>query len=123
MIDRQVMPTLSVQFQPERAKRPNVKLVQQLMCSTAIREDGIRGFDFHRGHDRGLYINFNYQGSRDTLARLWKYLKTKVLLDRRAGAQLRQATIITCEGSRGWENYRLLYHFNPKTALDSFPGE
>jgi hypothetical protein len=93
------------------------------MCSAAIREDGIRVFSVRKGRHRGPYVNFNFEGSRATLARLWKHLRTEVLLDRRAGAQLRRATIITCEGSRGWHNYRLLHHFNPEITLDKLPGE
>jgi len=35
------------------------------------------------------------------------------------GPSLRRSCIVTCEGTRGWDNYLLLYHFNQKLKLDT----
>ena len=35
------------------------------------------------------------------------------------GPSLRRSYIVSCEGTRGWDNYLLLYHFNQKLKLDT----
>jgi hypothetical protein len=34
------------------------------------------------------------------------------------GSALRNAAIIMCEGTRGWDDYRLLHHYDPAQPLD-----
>jgi hypothetical protein len=36
----------------------------------------------------------------------------------RLGAALRQSAIVTVEGSGGWDDYRLLHHFDDREHLD-----
>jgi hypothetical protein len=37
----------------------------------------------------------------------------------RLGPKLRRSSIVTCQGSRGWDNFRLLHHFDSRQPLDS----
>lgn len=34
---------------------------------------------------------------------------------------LRRSSIVTCQGSRGWDDYRLLHHFDSRQPLDRLP--
>ena len=41
--------------------------------------------------------------------------------DEELGPQLARASIATCQGSRGWDNYLLLHHYDRTFKLDSLP--
>jgi hypothetical protein len=76
---------------------------------------GVREFTIQRG--RGdAWINFLYTST--SAASIWSSLERGALAHRRLGLQLRRSSIVTCEGSRGWDNYRLLHHFDGREALD-----
>jgi hypothetical protein len=114
------MRTLCIQLQPNRAKTLSPRVVTQLMVRLAETSTHVRLFSFNRGKDRGPYINYCFK-SRSP-ARLWKALKGRAFGTGRLGLLLRQASIVTCEGSRGWDNYLLLHHFNSKVPLDRLRG-
>jgi len=57
-----------------------------------------------------------------TAATTWRAVHSLALGHRAFGPALRRSTIIVCQGSHGWDNYRLLDHFDSKTALDSMAG-
>ena len=80
----------------------------------------VRQFSFDRGKDRGPYINYCFK-SRSP-ARVWKALKSQAFGRSRLGALLRSSSVVTCEGSRGWDNYLLLHHFDSKVPLDQLRG-
>jgi hypothetical protein len=72
-----------------------------------------------QGNDDGPYINYDFR-TRD-LARLWEVLQTQVFLDRAIGPALARASIATCEGNHGWDDYLLLHHYDRSLALDTLP--
>jgi hypothetical protein len=59
---------------------------------------------------------FSVRGER--LPAVWNELRTRALKHRRLGAALRRSAIVTIQGSRGWDNYRLLHHFDGREQLD-----
>jgi hypothetical protein len=110
-----------VQFQPRRAARLDPSKVLELIASIAIGNKSLVSFEFNKGHDRGPYVNFFFCGSRAALRRTWQDLRLKILAHRRFGVALRKSTIITCEGTRGWDNYLLLHHFDERLTRDKLP--
>jgi hypothetical protein len=80
----------------------------------------VRQFSFDRGKDRGPYINYCFKSRSPS--RVWKVLKSRAFGTSRLAALLRRSSVVTCEGSRGWDNYLLLYHFDSKVPLDQFRG-
>jgi hypothetical protein len=114
------MRTLCVQLQPNRAKALSPRSVTQFMVLVAERLAHVRQFSFDRGKDRGAYINYCFK-SRSP-GRVWKVLKARAFGTDRFGSLLRRASIVTCEGSRGWDNYLLLQHFDSKVPLDQLRG-
>jgi hypothetical protein len=73
-------------------------------------------FSIHR--DRKLnWINFGFEGP--SVGQVWKILHSEVLNHRQWGPRLRRSSIVTCEGSRGWNNYLLLHHFKAAEPLDT----
>jgi len=75
-------------------------------------------FEVSKGNDRGPYVNFHFIGQNRSLTHIWLLVRRRALNHRSLGALLRRGSIVTCEGSRGWDNYRLLHHFDPKVPLD-----
>jgi hypothetical protein len=64
---------------------------------------------------RKTYWNFDFRcRSLDLCERASRL----ALRDKRLGAKLRRSSIVACEGSRGWDNYLLLHHFDPAVVLD-----
>jgi hypothetical protein len=113
------MRTLSIQFQPRRAPGLSRRYVASALADLAASVPSVRSFFFRGGNDRGPYINYFFETGSP--AKTWRAISTSLLKHRRIGARLRRSTIITCEGTRGWENYLLLHHFNSKFALDHLP--
>ena len=114
------MRAVCVQFQPHRAKALSVRTVTQLMVRIAEAMTDIRQFSFDRGSVRGPYINYCFK-SRSP-ARVWKALNTRAFSNGRVGVLVRRSSIVTCQGSRGWDNYLLLHHYDGKVALDRLRG-
>ena len=113
------MRTLSIQFQPLRAPGLTSRRVASVLADLAASVLSVRAFSFRGGNDRGPYINYFFE-TRSPV-KTWNAVSMSALKHRGIGAQLRRSTIITCEGTRGWDNYLLLHHFNPKVELDRMP--
>lgn len=113
------MRTLSIQFQPRRAPGLPPRRVAS-MAELAASVSSVRAFSFRDGNDRGSYVNYLFETR--SIAKSWHAISMSVLKHRRIGARLRRrSTIITSEGSRSWDNYLLLHHFNSKIELDHLP--
>jgi len=108
---------LCVQLQPARAKSIDLEAVASLLASRAMAA-GIRELFIERGRGNS-WINFTYRSA--SVAQAWRSVQ-KALQHRRWGTALRGSTIVTCEGSRGWDDYKLLHHFDPSQALDRLPA-
>ena len=113
------MRKLSVQFQMHRAPGIKAETISALMLRVA-HIAGVRGFSFERAGSRTAYINFLFTSTTPT--QTWQAIQRLALGHRRWGWRLRQSTIVTCQGSRGWDNYRLLHHFDPEQPLDRLSG-
>jgi len=113
------MPVLCLQLQPRRATGLSVQLITVLMARVAAASE-VQGFSFERGSDHGPYINYLFASRAPS--RVWRGIQQRVLKHRRLGPRVRRASIVTCEGSRGWKNYLLLHHFDSAKHLDALPG-
>jgi len=112
------MRRLAVQFQPGRATSAKVVSVVSLMTRIAGSNVSLRGFAYRKGNDRGPYVNFQFEVPAGKLAQTLESIVVGVFGHRVLGPSLRRSCIVTCEGTRGWDNYLLLYHFNQKLKLD-----
>jgi len=97
---------LSIQIQPE--------------LSPSINSGGVASFlnnegytpEITEGNDSGKYININIE--TNNIKELWIKIK-KYLQEHNEFAN---STIVTCEGSQGWDNYLLLHHFDSNEKLN-----
>jgi len=115
----QDMRTLSVQFQPRRARTLRSRTVSELMVRIAL-ETNVRGFSIKRSRARDAYFNFLFESP--TVAKTWRAVHSLALGHRTFGPAFRRSTIVVCQGSRGWDNYRLLHHCDSRKTLDSLAG-
>jgi hypothetical protein len=100
------MKQLHIQIQP--ARFPGLDLTAAIDCLSRLSTEARVG----RGEDHGEYVNIDYETSR--LAELWILVRAELL----ALPGLADATIVTCEGKFGWDDYLLLHHFDPTEPLD-----
>ena len=106
--------TICVQVQPKQSPGLDMGAVALLMMQIANSIDTPR-FTLVRGR-KNAWINFLFEAK--PLRPVWSELQSVALRHRRLGAALRQSSIVTAEGSRGWDNYRLLHHFDGRERLD-----
>src|SRR5262245_40220556 len=110
------MKTICLQFQPKRAPKVSVTTISALMLRIATAHDGVRQFTLQRGRASNQYINYLFVGHG--VQSIWSAIRAKALQHRRVGSSLRRACIATAEGSRGWDDYVLLHHFDPRQNPD-----
>lgn len=110
--------TICFQVQLNRTPAIDVVTVSRLMLRLALSPE-IREFSIQ--HDpKHLWVNFLF--SSQAVGRSWRMLHSRALTHRRWGPRLRRSAIVTCEGSRGWDNYLLLHHFDTRQVLDKLAG-
>ena len=109
------MPALNVQVQPDLS--PDLDLAGVLALFATAAELADAELEVIAGDDDGLYVNYDFR-TRD-LPRLWEVLQSQVFLDTTQGPRLAQASIVTCEGNRGWDDYLLLHHHDRTFELDT----
>jgi hypothetical protein len=109
---------LILQFHPQRARGlPLVLVLERLVeISAAIAE--VKAVTIMRGRDRGPYVDVSFSRAAKHMPKLWSRLLKRALGGDPLGRRLRASSMVYCEGSRGWENYKLLHHFDPVQALD-----
>lgn len=69
-----------------------------------------------RYDDDGLYENITLVAT--DIARLWGVVNELFYSGSRYSRWLREVSIVTCHGDKGWDDYLLLYHFDSNEALD-----
>lgn len=111
------MPALKVQVLPELAPKLDLDGVLALFSTAAELADA--ELEIKPGNDDGPYIDYDFR-TRE-LMRLWEVLQSQVFLDSRIGPALARASIATCEGNRGWDDYLLLHHYDRSLVLDTLP--
>jgi hypothetical protein len=113
------MQTISVQFQPRRSGKLKSAKMCELMLQIALETD-VRTFSVEWSRSRDSYLNFLFSSA--SVTRTWRAIERTALRHRLLGGRIRRSTIVTCQGSRGWDNYRLLYHFDPEQGIDQLAG-
>jgi hypothetical protein len=66
---------------------------------------------FAEGHDEIPYLNFTF-GTDDADA-LWELIRARLYDDEDFGGHMRRASMALCSSDAGWDDYTILYHFDP----------
>ena len=105
------MCTVRLQIQIDRMSDTSQASVSALMLRTAERA-ATRVFTVQRGRN---YLNFLFESASPK--RTWQTIERLAFGHHRMGRRLRQSAIVTVQGSRGWDNYRLLHHFDSRRRV------
>ena len=114
------MSTLCIQVQPNRAPAIDMERVRALGETIAANKELITRFAVVEGEDNGPYSNLMFETLE--LQKLWESLWQTLYGDDSVGLALSQASMAMCEGSDGWNDYLLLYHFDPLVKVDRLDG-
>ena len=112
------MSELCIQIQPNRAPALDMASVRGACDVLAAREAIVGGLTSFEGDDDGPYLNLIFETT--DLPALWEMLRSRLFQDKIFGTLMNKASIVTCEGSRGWDDYLLLHHFDRTEVLDNF---
>ena len=110
------MSTLCIQVQPNRAPGIEMERVRALGETIAANKELISRFAVVEGQDDGPYSNLMFETL--ALQKLWEVVWETLYRDDRVGSALSQASMAMCEGNDGWNDYLLLYHYDPLVKLD-----
>lgn len=114
------MSDLCIQIQPNRAPNLDLSAVRHHCDLLAAKEPLVHRVDFVEGDDDGPYLNLMFETNK--LQALWNLLQQQFYQDSTMGAHLARASIVTCEGDQGWDDYLLLHHYDRTLRLDKFTG-
>jgi hypothetical protein len=78
----------------------------------------VRRFQITDGTDQHRYVNLMF--ATDDLRRLWRLLGQRLYHSAELGGPMRASSMAMCEGQHGWDDYLLLYHFDPAVPRDVF---
>lgn len=111
---------ICLQVHPGRAPGLDVTRLAEACEAVARRTLGIRGFGVSEGEDGGVYVNLVF-AAEDPL-QAWPPLWSALQALPGFGALLPGCCLAVCTGEQGWDDYRLLHHFDPDVAL-GVPGD
>ncbi len=111
------MKHLCIQVQPPRV--PQLQIAEIRTACEALPEKSpiVLSHDFARADPAGEWFNFIFE--TDQLEELWQLIQSKLYEVPGLGADLAKASITTCEGEDGWNDYLLLHHFDPAERRDT----
>lgn len=113
------MKSLTVQLQPDLAPELDIALAKSAIESIS-NLDLVENYAFSEGNDNGPYLNFTF--STFNLKEIWLQLSQVLYTDSSFGKSMKNSSMAMCEGSRGWDNYLLLHHYDPSVSTDD-PNE
>ena len=111
------MTTFCIQIQPSRAPDLDMDRVRSLCRLVSSRRALVDRHSIAEGVDNGRYVNLMFDTAQP--ADLWAMLSSIFYQDGMVGAGLARASMAMCEGDQGWDDYRLLHHFDPEVELDT----
>lgn len=78
--------------------------------------DLVRHHAFSDGVDKVPYFNYTFGSLR--AAELWDRIRADIYDDEELGPHVRRASMVMCSSEDGWDDYALLYHFDPAVPTE-----
>lgn len=105
-----------VQIHPVRDPELDTNQLKSACEFIAKNIPGIRGVGFSEGEDAGPYLNIIFAVVEP--AQSWHQIRLALIESSEFGGSLKKCCMCMCTGQNGWDDYLLLYHFDPRVALD-----
>lgn len=112
------MSALCIQVQPNKVPDIDMERVRALGEAVSSDKTLVSRFAIVEGEDKDPYSNLMFETQE--LQKLWRLLQDVMYRDKKVGLALSQASMAMCEGNDGWNDYLLLYHFDPSVQLNNF---
>jgi hypothetical protein len=115
MADRKLV----IQIQPELLLNPNK---EQLIGEFVSFLNDLSPFNHclvSSGDENGAYVNIEVQSKN--VQHLWEKIQSALLLKSIDSSVIAKGLVVVCEGDKGWDDYLLLYHYDPSEHVDLFP--
>lgn len=110
------MRTLTIQVQPNLAPRMEIASIKEHFQALSDNGDIVNHFEFVSGDDDGPYLNFTYYTTEP--ASLWQKIQVKIYDNDEIGQTIRESSMAMCSSEEGWDDYLLLFHFDPMVETD-----
>jgi hypothetical protein len=107
---------LQIQVHPDVVPELDLVLLRSQFETIASSEPCVIRSRVDEGEDDGRYMNLAFKTT--DRATLWRVVEERLYEHLQLGAPLRKASMTLCTGEEGWDDYLLLYHFNPEIELD-----
>lgn len=114
------MRALTVQIQPDRSAGIDMARVVEFFETLAADKQLVAKRRFSSDEEEGAY--FNYLLETKEIHGLWLFIRQRIFSDDELGRHLSRSVIVVCTGENGWDDYLLLFHFDPRAQLDDFPA-
>jgi hypothetical protein len=112
------MRALHIQVQPHRSE--GLDLARLREAFEAVLASGlVEHHSFTEGVDKGPYFNATFGTTQ--AAALWQFVRSRFYEDDVLGPHMRRASMALCSSEEGWDDYALLYHFDPSVRVDDVP--
>jgi len=110
------MRSLTIQVQPDLMPRMEIASIQEHFQALVGNSDLVNHFEFVSGDDDGPYLNFMY----DTMdpAALWQQIQVTIYENEEIGQAMKESSMAMCSSEEGWDDYLLLFHFDPTVQTD-----
>ncbi len=113
------MTTFCIQVQPDRAPELDMERVLSLCRLATSRRVLVERHSIVEGVDdagKGPHVNLVFDTAEPRA--LWDLLRSLFYEDSMVGPALATASLVMCEGEDGWDDYRVLHHFDPQVEID-----
>jgi hypothetical protein len=108
---------LCVQVHPARAPELNIAAPKEAADSLARSTQGVQGIGFTEGEDDGEYLNIVFASPEPLLP--WRQIRAGLFESPAFGSLLKKSSMAMCTGADGWNDYMLLYHYDPEVPVDA----
>ncbi len=112
---------LCLQVHLDRAPQLDVPRLHEACEAWARRTPGVRGIGVSTGEEDGRFVNIVF-ATEDPIA-AWQALRPAILESVEFGGTLQPASLCLCTGEQGWDDCRVLYHFNRAVDVDGQDSE
>jgi hypothetical protein len=71
--------------------------------------------------DKGCGDHVNFMFATHDARALWRALTASLFENHALGPAIRKCAMVMCQGAQGWDDYRVLHHFDPRHPVDPLP--
>jgi hypothetical protein len=108
---------LHIQVHPDLVPELDLLMLREQVEAIGNTEPSVLRFKIDEGEDEGRYLNLAFKTS--DRAALWRAVEARLYEHPQLGPSLRLSSMTLCTGDEGWDDYLVLWHFNPEFELDA----